>query len=86
MLLRNSETKVMIWRFVLLVLTVCLVFLVSSEKNSKRIYTSCYDQQDNPYLLFSSKTAYRVNQNKDRTEIVFPGVLNLSSTLLKYTN
>ena len=50
----------------------------SLEKNDK----SCYDLNDDPYIQFASKTAYRFNQNKGRDEIKPEGMSFLVLTLL----
>lgn len=42
------------------------------RKSSEKIVKSCYNQIDDPYILFSSKTAYRVNQNRDISNLESP--------------
>lgn len=58
----------MIRIFSLIVLTYCVVLgvsHVSTEESSKKFVKSCYNDVVSPYIKFSSKTAYRVNQNKN---------------------
>lgn len=62
---------------VILVLCYCTALVVSDsieELSAEKDETTCYDDEDNPYIQFASKTAYRVNQNKDSDEIKPKGV------------
>lgn len=50
---------------VLICIFACGLSNVNAGESSKKIVKSCYNDEDSPYVKFSSKTAYRVNQNKN---------------------
>ncbi len=57
---------------VILGLCYCTALVLSDtpeELAAEKDETTCYDNEDDPYIQFASKTAYRVNQNKDSGEI-----------------
>lgn len=61
--------------FLCITLIVCCITFVLSDVNSIRNAepSLCYDNVDSPYILFSTKTGYRVNQNKDDEEVKVKG-------------
>ena len=52
----------------------CFVHVLSNENvERKQPITLCYDQIDDPYIQFATKTGYRVNQNQEKNEIKIKG-------------
>ena len=56
----------------------CYVHVLSDvnfNRKPPKPSTLCYDQIDDPYVQFATKTGYRVNQNKDEDEIQYKGFI-----------
>ena len=69
-------------RALLLATTIVYCATVISAITSAPSVTSCHDQDVNPYIHFATKTAYRVNQNKDESKIQFDGILFLFAFIM----
>ena len=49
----------------------------SEESNFQGHRPYCYDDDDDPYIYFATKTAYRWNRNKNDDEIKHDGIFSL---------